>query len=161
MKSIIQICFLIGLMPFFSGFTRPDFSKNDDGRGPLITANVAATTLCKSGNTCGQMLGSLKKWHGFKITLTGASITYYNSNFTYTIYEGADPYQGTSQIVATPLASFSCNQNVVQYNGGVLDNSKTYSVIISTAGASGLVVFNTGTGKGTNCVSKGDTNIRN
>ncbi|MEQ1746399.1 MAG: hypothetical protein ABMA02_13300 [Saprospiraceae bacterium] len=97
------------------------------------------------------MLFSTKRWHSFKITLTGSSISYYNSNFTYKIYAGSNPYA----VGAIPIATFPCTQNVVQFAGSQLLNNTTYSVLIATTGASGMVTFNTGTGAGTNCVQDG------
>ncbi len=158
MKSIIQIFLVFGLMPLFSSFTRPTSSVEMAGRGPLITATVTTSTYCKSGNSCANWQMAQVKRHGFKITLTGASITFYNSNFVYNVYEGTDPYMGTSQIIAPLVASFPCTQNVVEFASGQFKNNTDYSVLIDASGSNGLVTFKTGAGAGTSCIQKVDNN---
>ncbi len=146
MKSLFQICFLVGIMPLFLNFTtleQPELTK----KGPLITATVSTQLYCKVGKTCGTWQNGFKRWHGFKLTLTGASISFYNSNFSYSIYPNAT---GTGN----PIATFPCTQNVVEFAGSQLANSTTYSVVIKHNNSSnaGMVVFTTGTGAGSNCV---------
>lgn len=144
MKSTVQICLLLGLLPLFSNFSRPPAATPETtGAGPLITATASTTTYCKVGKTCGTWLGNLKKWHGVKITLTGASISHYKSNMVYSI-------QGTN-------ITFPCTQSVVEVADGQLKDNTTYTVIIKDAKSSnsGSVTFKTGTGAGTLCASSG------
>jgi len=151
MKAFIQIGLLVFLtVPFFS-FTNLTAPKIKDAKGPLITATVSTQLSCKTGNSCANWLFSTKRWHSFKITLTGSSITFYNSNFTYKIYAGTNPYAAG----ATPIATFPCTKNIVEFAGSQLLNNTTYSVLIATSGASGMVTFTTGTGAGTNCAQDG------
>jgi len=151
MKAFIQICLLVSLTVSFLSFTTPKAPEIKDVKGPLITATVSTQLACKAGNSCANWAFTTKRWHSFKITLTGASISFYNSNFTYKIYAGTNPYAPG----ATPVATFPCTKNVVEFAGSQLLNNTTYSVLIATTGASGMVTFNTGTGAGTSCVQDG------
>ena len=150
MKSTIQLCLILGLLPLFSGFSRPSAATTETaGAGPLITATASTTTYCKVGKTCGTWLANLKKWHGVKITLTGKSISYYKSNMVYTI-------QGTN-------ITFPCTQSVVEVADGQLKDNTTYTVTIKDAQSSnsGSVTFKTGTGAGTLCSSSGGGTDKN
>jgi len=153
MKPLVQICLLLSLTTLLVSFTTPSASTVTDAKGPLITATVSTQLSCKVGNSCSNWVSGLKRWHSFKITLTGASITFYNSNFTYKVYAGTNPY-ATS---AVPIATFPCTKNVVEFAGSQLLNNTTYSVLITTPGASGMVTFTTGAGAGTNCVDNAGT----
>ena len=146
MKSLFQICFLIGLMPSFLNFSVPKLPKTSE-KAPLITATVSTQLSCKIGNSCATWQMGMKRWHGFRITLTGMSISFYGSNFVYKIYPNPN-FSGN------PIATFPCTKNVVDFASGILLDNTTYSVKIEVpgGGASGGVVFTTGTGRGTNCV---------
>jgi hypothetical protein len=149
MKSTVQTCLLLMLLPLFSGFTRPSAATEPTGQGPLITATASTTTYCKVGKTCGTWVANLKKWHGVKITLTGASISHYKSNMVYSI-------QGTN-------ITFPCTQSVVELADGQLKDNTTYTVTIKDAksSSSGAVTFKTGTGAGTLCSSGGGGTAKN
>lgn len=151
MKSFIQIGLLVLLTAFFYSFTALTPPEPKDVKGPLITATVSTQLVCKAGNSCSNWLMSTTRRHSFKITLTGASISFYNSNFTYKIYTGTNPYATG----ATPIATFPCTKNVVEFADSQLLNNTTYSVLIATSGASGMVTFTTGAGAGTSCVQDG------
>lgn len=156
MKTLGQICLLLTLTMLMFSFTSPERPKTNDGKGPLITATVSTQLSCKVGNSCANWLASQKRWHSFKITLTGASISHYHSNFTYKVYAGTNPYATG----ATPIATFPCTKNVVEFASGQLLDNTTYSVLIAASGASGMVTFTTGTGAGTNCVQDSGSTIK-
>ncbi len=155
MKKTVVFIFQLICLPAIYFFSMACLPAGDGKTGafparpPLITANVSAILHCGVGNTCGTWQKkdpNTKQWHGFKITLTGFSIISYNSNFVYTIYPGPN---GSG----TPIASFPCTQNVVEFAGSQLADNSTYSVVIKSAVASstGMVSFTTGSGAGKGC----------
>jgi hypothetical protein len=149
-----KIAFLLGLPVLFLALAAFKMGKKVNletkSLGPLITANVVAATDCRVGNNCSKWHWSIKKYHGFKITLTGASISYYQSNMVYSVYK-VDPYSTTNP---TALATFPCTKNIVEFNASSLPNNTQIWVIIKAANSnsSGMVTFTTGMGAGSSCV---------
>lgn len=146
MKSILQICFVLGLMPFFSSFTR---STEASEQAVPITATVATYINCRTGTNCtAWSSSSFKRWHGIKITFDQATLNYYTAGFDFKIY----PANVTS---GTPLAKFTCVKGYVEFVSSILANSTTYNLVIEDVGSGtkGVYSFTTGTGAGTSCVN--------
>lgn len=125
------------------------FIANTEGvteRGPLILATSVTTyCTCKQGRTCGIWAYTNTKRNAIKVTLNAVTHNYYNASgpgLTYTIKNSSN----------SVVASFTCNQAVVEYSNSNLLNNGLYTVTISSGPSSSpLYSITVGSCNGQSC----------
>ena len=150
MKSILIILCIVFMGSASNLIAQTDqSSKKSTERGPLLIATVQPTSNCSSGNSCSSWLFSTTKVNAIKITNTTYSLY---QNLQVTIYACANPYYNTA-CMASPVATFACNKQVITYASTKLANGATFYVGLTggNGGAGAGYTFTNGSFNGQKC----------